>query len=225
MHGVSVLRTKHSFSLTARLTSYFSPDWRRHSITCPHASFPGYRSEILSRNQCSGTSDAPALLGDHAAWKHCLQSPEPLSEQQLANCLWSQTFFFPLKNKLCLPLGRKEVLSSDSCFFFFFRDCMKMGEVDGKKIGCTVSLLVRKLFLFSSLQPNVHFPRNTVFCLFLIHNVLLPGCFLEKFKSVFRRGMVSFRLNQFQEVLRSKHCRVHPPVFPRAPMAGLIRWG
>lgn len=24
------------------------------------------------------------------------------------------------------------------------RDCMKLGEVDGKKIGCTVSLLVRR---------------------------------------------------------------------------------
>jgi len=26
--------------------------------------------------------------------------------------------------------------------FLFYRDCMKLGEVDGKKIGCTVSLLV-----------------------------------------------------------------------------------
>ncbi|OBS79712.1 hypothetical protein A6R68_22086, partial [Neotoma lepida] len=26
-----------------------------------------------------------------------------------------------------------------------YRDCMKMGEVDGKKIGCTVSLLVSNL--------------------------------------------------------------------------------
>lgn len=24
----------------------------------------------------------------------------------------------------------------------YHRDCMKLGEVDGKKIGCTVSLLV-----------------------------------------------------------------------------------
>lgn len=31
-------------------------------------------------------------------------------------------------------------LSNDTCLFF--RDCMKVGEVDGKKIGCTVSLLV-----------------------------------------------------------------------------------
>lgn len=27
---------------------------------------------------------------------------------------------------------------------FHGRDCMKLGEVDGKKIGCTVSLLVRR---------------------------------------------------------------------------------
>lgn len=32
----------------------------------------------------------------------------------------------------------------DSCqmTLVVFRDCMKVGEVDGKKIGCTVSLLV-----------------------------------------------------------------------------------
>lgn len=29
-----------------------------------------------------------------------------------------------------------------------YRDCMKLGEVDGKKIGCTVSLLVSLFVIF-----------------------------------------------------------------------------
>lgn len=29
-----------------------------------------------------------------------------------------------------------------------YRDCMKLGEVDGKKIGCTVSLLVPLFVVF-----------------------------------------------------------------------------
>lgn len=40
-------------------------------------------------------------------------------------------------NDRCALCGEKAKLCS-----FCFRDCMKMGEVDGKKIGCTVSLLV-----------------------------------------------------------------------------------
>jgi len=41
--------------------------------------------------------------------------------------------------------------------FLFYRDCMKLGEVDGKKIGCTVSLLVCFLYIF------------IIFCAILCH--------------------------------------------------------
>lgn len=68
----------------------------------------------------------------------------------------------------CWTTGRNT--SSDLCFFYFYcdifsrllllhlRDCMKLGEVDGKKIGCTVSLLVSSSYysvcvcLLSSVQ-------------------------------------------------------------------------
>lgn len=39
-----------------------------------------------------------------------------------------------------------------------YRDCMKLGEVDGKKIGCTVSLLVSSFVILSFLHPST-FPR------------------------------------------------------------------
>jgi hypothetical protein len=39
---------------------------------------------------------------------------------------------------------------------------MKMGEVDGKKIGCTVSLLVSNLFSFFSFILTFVFHRDTV---------------------------------------------------------------
>lgn len=39
-----------------------------------------------------------------------------------------------------------------------YRDCMKLGEVDGKKIGCTVSLLVSLFGIF--IQFNTHSSRT-----------------------------------------------------------------
>lgn len=39
-------------------------------------------------------------------------------------------------------LGRVYSFTNAPALCFQYRDCMKLGEVDGKKIGCTVSLLV-----------------------------------------------------------------------------------
>lgn len=78
---------------------------------------------------------------------------------------------------------RKEFLSS--ALLFVSRDCMKVGEVDSRKIGCTVSLLVSDLspFPLCGLAFGV-FPRNTMFCLVSVHNVFLSGCFLEESRQI-----------------------------------------
>lgn len=47
-----------------------------------------------------------------------------------------------------------------------------MGEVDGKKIGCTVSLLVSKLLPFASLYPNICLFSQKYYVLFAFN----PQC-------------------------------------------------
>lgn len=46
--------------------------------------------------------------------------------------------------RLCQLVWYVQIFTSTWCVSF--RDCMKLGEVDGKKIGCTVSLLVSLRF-------------------------------------------------------------------------------
>lgn len=77
---------------------------------------------------------------------------------------------------------------------------MKMGEVDGKKIGCTVSLLVSDPL--PALPPAAErcgfvflFYRNGAFCVVSVHSEFLPGRFLDEFTSMSKRSPASFRLN------------------------------
>lgn len=89
--------------------------------------------DVLSRLCDSGSVSAPRPILDLPpsslpvkATIRSLTTPHRRPHQTPQNKLW-----FPRERKFWLWL----LLS-------VFRDCMKMGEVDGKKIGCTVSLLV-----------------------------------------------------------------------------------
>lgn len=62
-----------------------------------------------------------------------------------------------------------------------FRDCMKMGEVDGKKIGCTVSLLVSNGDGLSLLLTLPFFAEVLIFvCACDLECVPFPRMFFTK---------------------------------------------
>lgn len=81
------------------------------------------------------------------------RQPSPLSMNPQSSLISADTSPTPTpdtKEQLCFPHERTSPVWP---LLSVPRDCMKIGEVDGKKIGCTVSLLVSTWLRFP-LPPN-----------------------------------------------------------------------
>lgn len=66
-----------------------------------------------------------------------------------------------------------------------------------KRLAAQLAFWLVNYSPFFSFSPNtgIFFPRNTMFCLCLICNVMFLRRVISKFTSVFKRSIVSYRLN------------------------------